>query len=170
MIKTLTAILLLAAALFACKKQAPAPPPPQQTQAAPAAQEAKPEEKKAAPAESYVYEAQGRRDPFFSIIESSRKERESAKKKAGAKATESFDVTDISVVAIAWDKKGYYAMLQLPDKKYFTVKEGTPLGIYGGKVVRISPDSIVVREQIKNYKGIVQPKDTILKLRKGEEE
>jgi Tfp pilus assembly protein PilP len=44
------------------------------------------------------------------------------------------------------------------------------LGIYSGKVVRIDARGVVVREYIKDYKGEIQPKDTILRLRKEEGE
>jgi Tfp pilus assembly protein PilP len=44
------------------------------------------------------------------------------------------------------------------------------LGIYGGKVTEITKDAVIVTEQIKDYKGQLKTKDTILKLRKEEEE
>jgi hypothetical protein len=44
------------------------------------------------------------------------------------------------------------------------------LGLFGGKVIKIDPVGVVIREQVKNYRGEVEPKDTILKLRKEEEE
>ncbi|HXX81713.1 MAG TPA: pilus assembly protein PilP [Thermodesulfovibrionales bacterium] len=129
----------------------------------------KPEDKKVE-TEAYSYSPQGRRDPFLSIIEASKKEREAEKKKKSLKPSEMYDVAEIKVIAIARDKNRSYAMVQLPDKKYFTVKEGMTLGIYNGKVIRIDTGSVVVREYIKDYKGEIQPKDTILKLRKEEGE
>lgn len=129
----------------------------------------KPEEKKVG-AEAYSYSPQGRRDPFLSIIEASKKEKESEKKKRSLKPSEMYDVGEIKVIAIARDKNRSYAMIQLPDRKYFTVKEGMTLGLYNGKVIRIDTGSVVVREYIKDYKGEIQPKDTILKLRKEEGE
>lgn len=129
----------------------------------------KPEEKKVG-AEAYSYSPQGRRDPFLSIIEASKKEKESEKKKKSLKPSEMYDVAEIKVIAIARDKNRSYAMVQLPDKKYFTVKEGMTLGLYNGKVIRIDTGSVMVREYLKDYKGEIQPKDTILKLRKEEGE
>jgi Tfp pilus assembly protein PilP len=184
MIKTLSLIVIgmFMASSLGCGKAAP----PAQKKAVGEAQKAgkeepKKEEKKeealpALPAdkkpefEAYVYDAKGKRDPFVSLIEISKKEKEAEKKKKGLTPSESFDVADINVIAIAWEKDRYYAMVQLPDKKYFTVKEGTALGIYGGRVIRIDKGSVLVREYVKDYKGEVQPKDTILKLRKEEVE
>jgi type IV pilus assembly protein PilP len=129
----------------------------------------KPEEKKVV-AEAYSYSPQGRRDPFLSIIEASKKEKEVEKRKKSLKPSEMYDVSEIRVIAIARDKSSSYAMIQLPDKKYFTVKEGMTLGLYNGKVIRIDARSVVVREYRKDYKGEVQSKDTILRLRKEEGE
>lgn len=127
------------------------------------------EEKKAV-AEVYTYDAKGRRDPFLSIIEASKREREAEKKKKRLKPSEAYDAADVRVIAIAQDKNRYYAMIQLPDKKYFTVREGMSLGIYGGKVIKISATFVVVREFIKGFKGEITPRDTILRLRQEEEE
>jgi len=44
------------------------------------------------------------------------------------------------------------------------------LGLYGGKVRDITRNSVIITEQIKDYKGQLKTKDTILKLRKEEEE
>jgi type IV pilus assembly protein PilP len=146
------------------KKVQPAGPP-QKVEPAPQ----KSEEKKVE-TEAYSYSPQGRRDPFLSIIEASKKERESEKKKKSLKPSEMYDIAEIKVIAIARDKNRSYAMVQLPDKKYFTVKEGMTLGLYNGKVIRIDARSVVVREYLKDYKGETQPKDTILRLRKEEGE
>lgn len=171
-------IPVLAAALISCWKEPAKPARPvvasQAGKAAPpervksAATPSKQEEKKVE-TEPYIYDPKGRRDPFLSIIESSKKEREAERKKSG-RPSESFEVSDIRVIAIAWEKNRYFAMVQLPDKKYYTVREGMTLGLYGGKIIKIDQTSITVREFIKNYKGEVQPKDTILRLRKEEGE
>lgn len=118
--------------------------------------------------ETYQYEPHGKRDPFLSIIELSKKEREAEKRKKGVRPAELFDAREIKVIAIAKDKARYYAMMELPDKKFFTVREGMAIGLYGGKVVRIDAASVVIRELIKNYRGELQPKDTVLLLRSEE--
>lgn len=189
-LKQLLPVLFVLAAFFACDKKPDAPAAgqqqsqpqqaqktqqaqqPQQAQKTAPAQEAavaategkKPEE------DTYIYDPKGRRDPFLSIIEASKKEKEAGKKKKGARPTEAFDVNEFRLLAIAKDKNSYYAMIQLPDKKYLTIKEGTTLGLYGGKVIRIEEESLTVREYIRNYKGEVEPKDTIMRLRKEEGE
>jgi type IV pilus assembly protein PilP len=120
----------------------------------------KPEER--AEQQVYVYDAKGRRDPFMSLVVVA-KQRPTVRKKANP--IESYDVTEIRLSAIVWDKQHYYALITLPDKKSYTIKKGMTLGLYGGKVQDISRDSVLIREQIKDYKGQLKTKDTLLKLR-----
>jgi len=117
--------------------------------------------------EVYAYEPKGRRDPFASLIEV--KPSGVQKPVKGASPIESFDVDEIKLIAIVWDRQKSYAMVTLPDKKSFTIRKGMTLGLYGGKVSEITRDSIIITERIKDYRGQLKTKDTILKLRKEEE-
>lgn len=174
--KGIAVMMIVTIALFGCKKEKPQIVQKQarnvqiaEAQKKVEAMLPKPEEKKVE-AEAYSYDPRGIRDPFLSIIEASKREKEAEKKKKSTKPSEMYDVVDVKVIAIAKDKDRYYAMVQLPDRKYFTVREGMTLGIYGGKIIRIDTGKVVVREYMKDYKGELQPKDTILRLRKEEEE
>jgi len=115
------------------------------------------------------YDPMGRRDPFLSIIALAKQKMKKLKKKA-LTPLENYDVMDIKLLGIVYDGKEYYASILLPDGKAFTVKEGISLGLYGGKIIEISEDRLIVREYIMNYKGELKPKDTVLKLHKEEEE
>lgn len=117
--------------------------------------------------EVYVYEPKDRRDPFSSLIEV--KQAGTRKALKGAPPIESFDVDEIKLIAIAWDRQQSYAMITLPDNKSYTIRKGMTLGIYGGKVSEITPDSVIITEKVKDYRGQIKIKDTILKLRKEEE-
>ena len=44
------------------------------------------------------------------------------------------------------------------------------IGLHNGKVQRITKNSIVIKESVKDYKGNIKSKETILKLREEEEE
>lgn len=167
-------IAIILSALTACKSQPSGPVAGKQAEkveksaAKPDAQAARPDEKRGE-SETYIYNPKGRRDPFLSIIERTKRERASEKKKKGGSPAEIYDLAEIRVIAIANDSKKYYAMVQFPDMKYFTITEGMALGLYGGRVIKINSDGVLIREHVKNYKGEVKPKDTILKLRKEEE-
>jgi Tfp pilus assembly protein PilP len=151
--------------LGACKQ---APPPPQ-AQAAKASQTAAPAPKEDIVAEPkveeevYLYDKTGKRDPFVSLI----KIEEEARK--GETPLENYDVSAIRIIGIVWNEMGYFAEVILPDGKAYTVKEGTPVGVHKGKIQRITKTSIIVKEYVKDYKGEIKPKETILKLREEEE-
>jgi type IV pilus assembly protein PilP len=117
--------------------------------------------------EIYVYEPKGRRDPFMSLAQEIKTK---PQRKKGASPVENFDIDEIKLIAIAWDSQQSYAMITLPDKKSYTIRKGMSLGLYGGKVLEITRDSVLIREQVKDYKGQDKTKDTILKLRKEGEE
>lgn len=116
--------------------------------------------------EEYKYDARGRRDPFVSLVVVTKQKQI---KKKGASPFESYDISEIKMLAIAWDKNKYFALIRLPDKKTYTITEGQSLGLEGGKVEKITRDSVVIREHVKDYRGNIKPRDTILKLHKGEE-
>jgi len=114
----------------------------------------------------YAYDPRGRRDPFLSLVKFSKKK---AEKKKGAPPLESFSLEEIRLLAIASDKDDSYALILLPNQKSFTIRKGAVLGLEGGKVEEISADKIVIREYVKDFRGNIKPKDTVLKLHKGEE-
>ncbi|MCC6347744.1 MAG: pilus assembly protein PilP [Nitrospirales bacterium] len=112
----------------------------------------------------YDYTAKGRRDPFAPLIRQAEQE-----KKRVLAPIERYTIGEVTLAAVLWSGKGYYAVVALPDGKSYTLREGMRLGPNGGKVLRISQDSVVIRERIRDYRGTVSPKDTTLKLRREEE-
>jgi type IV pilus assembly protein PilP len=143
------------------KPKTPAPAVASPAVKAPAVLVPVPEESKVEK-EVYVYDQKGRRDPFMSLIVDL-KEKPRIKKKANP--VENFDVDEIKLIAIAWEKNNTYAMITLPDGKSYTVKKGMTLGLYGGRIEEITQHSVKIAEQVKNYKGQTVTKETILKLR-----
>jgi Tfp pilus assembly protein PilP len=135
--------------------------------ASPAAPAVVPQEEPKVEKEIYVYDPKDRRDPFMSLVQVAKAKPERRK---GASPIEDFDIDEIKLIAIAWDSQQYYAMITLPDKKSYTIRKGMTLGIHNGKVIQINRDSMLVREQLKDYKGQIKTEDTILKLRKEGEE
>jgi Tfp pilus assembly protein PilP len=121
--------------------------------------------------EIYDYKSGERRDPFLSIVTAAKLEQEKEKKKT-QDPLGSFDVRQMKLVAVVKDQAAgdFYALLGMPDGKFYTVKEGTAMGLHEGLVVGIALDRVVVREKKRNYKGELIPQDTIIRLREGEEE
>jgi Tfp pilus assembly protein PilP len=159
---------LLLFVFTACKKEQPVKKPAaekvKQTEAkkeqTPAAETKKVDQ------DEIIYEAKGKRDPFISLVELTKQK---PAKKKGASPFESYDVDEVKLLAVAWAKDKYFAMIRLPDKKNYTITEGMTMGLQGGKVEKITKDMVVIREYVKDYRGDVKPRDAILKLHKGEE-
>lgn len=110
----------------------------------------------------YIYDDAGRRDPFISLIRPPEE-----KIKTGIPWLD-FDITQMRVVAIVWDRAERYALFGLPDGKYYTIKEGMKIGIHNGDVVEILRDAVLIREMKPDFKGRLMPVDTYLRLRKEE--
>jgi Tfp pilus assembly protein PilP len=171
--RTINLILIMIIAsiiLISCADKKPAakkaePPKPQQAAATKTDAAVSGEIK--AEKEIYNYDSKGRRDPFVSLTDVMKAK---PTRKTGTSPTEGYDVDEVKLIAIAWDSQQYYAVVTLPDRKSYTVKKGMVLGLYGGKVRDITRDSVIISEQIKDYKGQLKTKDTILKLRKEGDE
>lgn len=171
--KKLTCILIILVFLLplgGCTKEQPAVKKPM-------AEKVKPQEKKEAQVsaeaekastEEYNYNPKGKRDPFLSLVVTTKQK---PAKKKGASPFESYEVDEIKLLAIASDERNkYYALVKLPNNKTYTITEGMAVGLLGGKIEKITINSIVIREYVKDYRGEIKPRDTILKLHKGEEE
>lgn len=113
----------------------------------------------------YEYSASNRRDPFMPLIV---KEEEGKKPDKGIRPIERYAAADFKLIGVLWENSKYYAAITLPDGKSYTVVEGMKLGLHAGKVHKITKDSVIIREHVKDQKGRLSPKDTILKLRREE--
>mgnify|MGYP001594960785 FL=1 len=163
----LIVILILTSPFFlgACDKKAA----PSKAAAAKAAQEAAPQSADAketkAVEEVITYEKKEKRDPFVSLVVTA-----AEKPKKGQTPLENYDISAIKILGIVWNEKGNFATVVLPDGKAYTLREGMTIGIHEGKIQKINKNHIVIIERIKDYKGQLKSKETILKLREGEEE
>jgi len=140
-------------------KGAPAKPAQAAAPQAPETKGAKTEE------ETYAYDRKGKRDPFVSLVVTA-----AEKPKKGQTPLESYDASAIKILGIVVTEKGSYASAVLPDGKAYTLREGMAVGLHRGKIEKIEKNYILIREMIKDYKGQLKSKETILKLREGEEE
>lgn len=111
------------------------------------------------------YNPAGKRDPFISLAK-----RPEVQKKTGIGSLENFDAGELQLIAVLWEKGTGFAVLTAPNGKSFTVRQGMKVGLHGGQVAKITQDSITIREVVRNYKGVLAPKDTVLKLRRGDDQ
>jgi Tfp pilus assembly protein PilP len=112
----------------------------------------------------YEYTGVGRRDPFTSLIQKKTSDREK-----GATALESYESADMKLIAVLWDKNKYYAVISLPDGKSYTVFEGVKVGTSSGVIRKITKDTMIISERVKDARGRISPKERVLKLRTEEE-
>jgi len=118
--------------------------------------------------EVYYYKSYENRDPFYprNIVVTGTPE------EGGVTPLESYNISQMKFVAILVDHQDNepYALVGLPDGKYYNVREGTSIGLREGVVKRISINSIVITERIKDYKSQVTSQDTEIRLREPEDE
>jgi Tfp pilus assembly protein PilP len=112
----------------------------------------------------YEYTGASRRDPFTSLIQ-----KKASGKIKGQTPLESYETTDMKLIAIMWANNRYYGVLSMPDKKSYTVHEGMKVGVNAGVIKKISKDTMIIADRIKDARGRFSPKERVLKLRTEEE-
>lgn len=112
----------------------------------------------------YKYASFDKRDPFIPLVTKKGEE-----KFKGAPPLESHEVSEIKLIGVVWTSKGYFAQVALPGGKSYTLREGTRLGPQGGRVVKITKDTVTIRENVRDYRGILKSRDVLLKLRLEEQ-
>ena len=149
----------VAALVLACAMPASAQSPakPQGTQ--PAAPAATSGTKAAAPSPSpepapYSYDAQGRRDPFVSLLARGSDPRGAATRAAGLPGVL---IGEASVKGIVSDRSGLIAMIQGTGTKTFIVRAGEKL--MDGTVKAITTDSVVFLQDVNDPLSMVKQKE-----------
>lgn len=146
------AVVFLSTALVA---QAPAPgsaePPPG------AAAEAPPPPP---PVESYTYEVNGRRDPFLSLLSASTKTPIPAERVDGVAG---LLTSELSVRGVLLNKGAYLAMVQGPDNRTYVVRTGDKL--MDGMVKSVTPDGLVVLQDVNDPLSLVKQREVYRRLR-----
>jgi Tfp pilus assembly protein PilP len=126
-----------------------------------AAQKSKAPEKKVV----IVYSAQGKRDPFMNPLEIPKVY---PPVPANAKPYERVPAEKLALKAVIWNEKGYRALVTAPDGRGYTVKVGDRLGDKLGRITRITENSVVVVEYIKDILDNVETNTIVLRLNSKE--
>jgi len=114
---------------------------------------------------AYEYTGLDRRDPFAPLVS-----RRDGGREKGISPLESYDVTEMKIIAILWEKKKHFAVISLPDGKSYNVMDGAKVGSHGGVITKITKDTVVIRERIRDASGGMSARETVLRLRGEEEE
>ena len=74
----------------------------------------------------------------------------------------------MKLLGIIWGGYGYYGLVQTPDGKGYTVKEGTLLGTNSGVITTISDKQLVVSEPTIDITGKKATREIEILLRSKE--
>ena len=77
-------------------------------------------------------------------------------------------ISDLKLLGIMWGGYGYHALVQTPDGKGYTVKEGMLMGTNNGVIATITDRAIIVSEPSIDITGQKSTKGVELLLRPKE--
>jgi type IV pilus assembly protein PilP len=105
----------------------------------------------------YSYNPSGRRDPFAIVLKDAKTDEENQ----SLPPLQQLSLTELNLIGIVWGGFGYSAMVQAPDGKGYTVRQGTRVGPNGGAVSSITENAIVVQERFTDVYGNKQVREYV---------
>ena len=117
------------------------------------------------PAETYLYDSGGRRDPFMALVGGAGAERGQARKGEGGPA--GMSVAEISVRGVLQSRGKLVAMVMGPDNKTYIVHQGDKLA--DGSIRLITPQGLVIDQEVNDPLSVVKQRE-IRKLLRGLED
>lgn len=105
----------------------------------------------------YSYNPSGRRDPFSIVLKAAR----AGEENQNLPPLQQLSLTELNLIGIVWGGFGYSAMVQAPDGKGYTVRQGTRVGPNGGAVSSITENAIVVQERFTDVYGNKQVREYV---------
>lgn len=112
------------------------------------------------PSSEFRYDATGRRDPFKSLLELEKKQRDLSQ----LPPIQQVDLEVLKVVGVVVDPvSGAQAMVRAPNNQTFVVRVGTIVGKNEGEIVEISLKGIRVLEKFLDFMNRETRKETFLK-------
>ena len=121
-----------------------------------------PEEKPSEPV--YVYNPEGKRDPFKPVISN-----ETKKALLKVPPLQRVEPKDLKLLGIAWGWFGYSAMVQTSDGKAYPIRVGTLVGPRNGVVKVIGERGLTVEERYTDIYGEKRINKIVLELPLREE-
>jgi type IV pilus assembly protein PilP len=109
--------------------------------------------------DSYHYDAQGRRDPFQSLIGPTPK-LQTGQRPSGPPG---FLIDEIKIQGVVKTRQqGLVAMINGPDNKSYLVKVGSK--VLDGEIIRITPNSIVFRQEVNDPTRIERFREVVKEI------
>lgn len=114
-------------------------------------------------ARSYVYNPEGKRDPFRSILLDLANAEQSDIPRA---PLEQFELQQLALSAIIWETNRPRAMVTDPGGKSFVIMKGSRIGKNLGRVVHIGDNLVLVKETYVDFAGEQSTKDVEMRIRR----
>ena len=113
---------------------------------------------------AYVYQVEGRRDPFVSLIG-----RGADGKSGDARLTglPGLQISEVMLKGILKDRSGFFALLQGPDNKTYQVRSGDKL--LDGSVKSINGEAVIFSQDVNDPLSVVKQREITKRLRSTEE-
>lgn len=115
----------------------------------------------------FVYNAEGRRDPFLPMILVKRPV-DAGEGQFPLTPLQQYETQQYKLTAVIIGYGEPLAMLNTPDGKSYIVRKGTKIGKNGGKVTRITADTVQVEEKYKDLMDAILTNLVEIKLPKRE--
>lgn len=109
----------------------------------------------------YAYHPDGRRDPFMAIVVGDSKATEV---NLNVPPLQRVTLSELSLIGLIWGGFGYVAMVQTPDGRGYTVREGTRLGSGNGVVSAITQEALTIKEPFSDLYGRKEMREHVIVL------
>ena len=109
----------------------------------------------------YAYHPDGRRDPFMAIVVGDNK---AAEVNLSVPPLQRVTLSELSLIGVIWGGFGYVAMVQTPDGRGYTVREGTRLGPGNGVVSSITQEALTIKEPFSDIYGRKEMREHVMVL------
>ena len=116
------------------------------------------------PPETYVYNSEGRRDPFVNLLGTGSEPRAASKRGEGAAG---MMVSEISVRGIMQSRGALVAMVQGPDNKTYIVHQGDKF--FDGRIKTITPQGLIIIQEVNDPLSLVKQREIRKLLRSLED-
>ena len=116
------------------------------------------------PPETYVYNSEGRRDPFVNLLGTGSEPRAASKRGEGAAG---LMVSEISVRGIMQSRGALVAMVQGPDNKTYIVHQGDKF--LDGRIKTITPQGLIIIQEVNDPLSLVKQREIRKLLRSLED-
>ena len=143
-------LLVVLAAAPAAAQEKPAVPPAPQVQGA-------------APAPAFVYNPEGRRDPFVSLMKSATEARARQGKQPGAGGISGFLVSELTLKGIMQSRGDNVALVAGPDAKTYFIRVNDRL--LDGLVKAITADTLVCLQDVNDPLSLTKQREVRMTLR-----